>query len=255
MNNWMKLLSNHYSRARRRYPRERLMILFDIDGTILDMRYLIHHVLHEIDREHGTCHFMHFKAEDIDIHEEDIDLLLAGLSVPVSQREAIRSSYRKGLWSSTAVLDAHKPFRGVMEIIRWFQSQPDTCVGLNTGRPESLRFNTLTSLNSLAKGHQVRFRDELLFMKPDGWTGNIPEAKAHGVKYFRDIGYRPIAMVDNEPENLEAILQSEAGRGMLLLHADTIFKSRLTITSRKIVRGSSYDIDPFVNGLGLKRSA
>jgi len=255
MNDWMKLLSNHYFQARRRHYRERLIILFDIDGTILDTRYLIHHVLREIDREHGTSHFTHLEAADIGFHEEDIDRLLDGLSIRASRRERILSSYWTGLWSSTAVLSAHKPFRGVMEIIHWFQSRPDTFVGLNTGRPESLRFNTLTSLNNLAKSYQARFCDELLFMKPESWTGSIPEAKAHGVEYFRDIGYRPVAMVDNEPENLEILVQSEAGRGMLLLHADTIFKSRLTITSRKIVRGNSYDVGPFISGLGLRRSA
>ena len=152
-------------------------------------------------------------------------------------------------------MDAHRPFRGVMEVIRWFQAQPDTFVGLNTGRPESLRFNTLTSLNKLGKGSMVRFQDDLLYMKPDGWTGDIPEAKVEGVEYFRHIGYRPVAMIDNEPENLEALTRSETGRGMLLLHADTIFKSKLTLTSGKIVRGDSYEIDPFVNGHGLRRSA
>jgi hypothetical protein len=255
MNDWMKLLNRHYSRSRKRYPGQKLLILFDIDGTILDMRYVILYVLREIDKKNGTNHFAHLDVSHIGIHEEDIDKFLDDLSIPAFDKEKILSSYWADLWSSTAVLEAHKPFRGVMEVIRWFQVQPDTYVGLNTGRPESLRFNTLISLNKLGKGYMVRFRDELLYMKPENWTTKIPEAKVHGVEYFRHIGYRPVAMIDNEPENLEALTRSEIGRGMLLLHADTISKSKLTLTSRKIIRGDSYNVDPFINGLGMRRSA
>ncbi len=35
---WMRRLAKHYERVRERYPGERLIVLFDIDGTILDMR-------------------------------------------------------------------------------------------------------------------------------------------------------------------------------------------------------------------------
>jgi hypothetical protein len=38
MNSWMQRLSQHYDRMRRHYPDDELMILFDIDGTILDSR-------------------------------------------------------------------------------------------------------------------------------------------------------------------------------------------------------------------------
>ena len=47
------------------------------------------------------------------------------------------------------MLEAHRPFRGVLEVIRWFQLQPNTEVGLNSGRPEDLRAETLTTLNRL----------------------------------------------------------------------------------------------------------
>ena len=46
------------------------------------------------------------------------------------------------------MLAAHRPYRGVLEVIRWFQLQPATFVGLNTGRPEQLRDETLRSLNA-----------------------------------------------------------------------------------------------------------
>ena len=57
---------------------------------------------------------------------------------------------------------------GVLEVIRWFQLQPKTYVGLNTGRPESIRADTLRSLNKLGKEYRVQFSDELLHKNRGG---------------------------------------------------------------------------------------
>ncbi len=255
MDNWMKLLGSHYRRERTRRPRDKLLIVFDIDGTILDMRYMIRYVLKEIDRNHGTDHFAHLGISEIEVHEGDVDIYLDRLAITGPEKERILSSYRAALWSSTAVADAHEPFQGVFDVIRWFQFQENTFVGLNTGRPEALRFNTISSLNRLGERYSVHFSHDLLYMLPDDRPGSLPEAKVEGLRHFRSIGYRPIAMIDNEPENLEAIARHEAGRNMLLLHADTIFRSRPMFPSRKIIRGDSYNVDEFMDGHGLKRSA
>ncbi len=45
MNNWMSSLAHHYEKTRERYPGEKLLIMFDIDGTIVDTRYMILHGL------------------------------------------------------------------------------------------------------------------------------------------------------------------------------------------------------------------
>ena len=54
---WMRRLAKHYERARERYPGERLIVLFDIDGTILDMRYAVRYALRGYDAAHGTRYF------------------------------------------------------------------------------------------------------------------------------------------------------------------------------------------------------
>ena len=41
-----------------------------------------------------------------------------------------------------------RPYPGTLEMIRWFQLQESTFVGLNTSRPEPLRADTLHSLNA-----------------------------------------------------------------------------------------------------------
>ena len=40
MTNWMAALAAHHARMRRQYPTDELLILFDIDGTILDLTVL-----------------------------------------------------------------------------------------------------------------------------------------------------------------------------------------------------------------------
>jgi hypothetical protein len=40
----MRRLAAHYGRFRSEYPEDQLLIVFDIDGTILDMRHMVRHV-------------------------------------------------------------------------------------------------------------------------------------------------------------------------------------------------------------------
>ena len=47
---WMKKLAQHYEKMRSIYPSDRLIVLFDIDGTILDMRHMVLSVLYSYDR-------------------------------------------------------------------------------------------------------------------------------------------------------------------------------------------------------------
>ena len=55
--NWMAELANHYERIRYEYPNDRLIILFDIDDTIIDIRYSVLHVLQAFDRDSKTNYF------------------------------------------------------------------------------------------------------------------------------------------------------------------------------------------------------
>ena len=55
---WMQTLSTQFERACQRYPGERLMLLLDIDGTILDMRYMILAVMQAYDRASKGCRSM-----------------------------------------------------------------------------------------------------------------------------------------------------------------------------------------------------
>jgi hypothetical protein len=241
MSDWMHALAEQYSSFRLRYPTDELLIVFDIDGTILDMRHMVRHVLLTYDRECGSAHFRGLEAEDIDVHENDVDDFLVASGLPRPERQRVLAWYLEHRWTSDAIFASHRPYRGVLDVIRWFQIQPGTHVALNTGRPESLREDTLRSLNALGHEYRVRFASELLHMNRNDWEQSVTDAKVEGLRRFREAGYRIVAVVDNEPKNIEAMADGDPDAEVLFLHADTLFSSQAGATPRT-VRGRDYDI-------------
>jgi len=224
MQNWMRALATHYEAARQKFRNDRLLLLFDIDGTILDMRNTVQHLLKTYDCQYGTAHFRNLQLTDIDFHEDDILDGLRALGVPQAEHRSIVAWYCRHRWSNWALFEDHRPFPGVLEVIRWFQVQPGTHVGLNTGRPESARAETLASLNRLGREFRVAFSNELLQMNRHGPGVPIADVKAAGITSYRNAGFRVISVVDNEPENLQRVAETDPEREILLLHASTLFR-------------------------------
>ncbi len=250
---WMTELETHYEKTRRQYPKDKLMILFDIDGTILDMRYMVLHVLQAFDNAHSTRFFLKLQTFDIKVHENQVHYLLADLQISAKKQKEILDWYNQNRWASKYILNSHNPFSGVLEVIRWFELQPNTFVGLNTGRPESLRGDTLRSLNELGKKYKVHFSDDLLHMNPQDWDQEVENSKVAGVRHFQKAGYRIFAFVDNEPANLKAVSQIVTDREILLLHANTLFESKRIRLPAHTVRGKEYDLTELIPERALPR--
>lgn len=249
-NSWMRDLAFHYEMIRHTYPNDRLLIVFDIDGTILDTRHMIISILQGYDRAHDTRHFRFMTAEDIHIHENGIENLLDDLGIADPEKTDIIEWYILNFWSTDAILSSHRPFDGVLDVIRWFQLQPNTHIGLNTGRSEHMRSETLRVLNTLGAEYRVEFTSALLRMNADG---DIAGSKIAGIRAFQDMGYRVIAMIDNEPSNLKALEQASLPVDMLLVHADTLFESAPSQMPIGAVSGSRYDITELMGRKSLPK--
>ncbi len=249
---WMWELAVHYERMRRAYPDHELCIVFDIDGTILDLRYLVVHALLAYDREHATEYFQGLRAEDVTVHENRIDQFLEDLALPAPVRADVLGWYAKHLWSPKAILAANQPYQGVLGVIRWFQLQPATCTALNSGRPEQIRELTLQSLNALGKAYRVRFGSDLLCMNPHGWSQRVADAKVACIRRLQQRGLRVVAVVDNEPAIIQAMAAADQTHEILFLHADTIFESQRVLTPRT-VQGTTYDLAELVSEEELRR--
>ncbi|MEZ4728211.1 MAG: hypothetical protein R3E79_13850 [Caldilineaceae bacterium] len=246
MTNWMAALAAHHRAMRQKYPQDELMILFDIDGTILDLRHMMLYLLQRYDRDHGAEHFRNLALTEIDVHENSMDQFLMRLGLDEAARTQIEAWYLERYWSSETIAASHYAFDQVLDVIRWFQIQPRTTVGLNTGRFERLRADTLLSLNRLGDAHGVHFTDELLYTRPDDWTEGVSTRKVMGIRQVQAQGYRVIAFIDNEPGNLAAIAQSDVADEMLLLHADTIFLSPLDVLPTTAIQGDQYALTDLI---------
>jgi hypothetical protein len=242
----MATLARHFETIRDRSNRD-LIVLFDIDGTILDHRYVIYDILNAYDREHGTDYFQNLTLSDIKIRENSIDKLLDRIDLPDQYHNPIIDYFHENRWSEDVLLRSHRPFQGVMDVIRWFQLQPETHVGLNTARPEPLRQTTLKSLNRLGSEYKVTFRDSLLHMNDNDWS-DAEESKIEGIKYFQDNDYRIVAMIDNEPENLAAIDNSGVGNDLLLLHADNFLDTGSSALPDGSISGENYRLSELISG-------
>jgi hypothetical protein len=163
------------------------------------------------------------------------------MALPAPIAERMHEWYLEHRWQPEAVLAAHRPYQGVLDVIRWFQLQPNTSVGLNTGRPEHLRDETLRSLNALGEEYRVEFSPELLHMNPKGWEEGVVDTKVAALDAFRGQGRRVFAVVDNEPDNIRSMAEADEAGEILFLHAHTLYESRRVPTPRT-VQGESYDI-------------
>ena len=243
---WMRTLAEHVDRMRATYPDDELAIVFDIDGTIVDARHLVMHVLLSYDRMHGTSFFHGITISDVVDHEAHVDEILSRFALSDAVLADVRAWYLAHVRDPEAVAASHRPYQGVLGVIRWFQLQAHTHVALNTGRAGSMRSLTLDSLNALAALHRVAFDPELLFMNRSGGEDDVSSAKVEALEELRNAGFRVVAVIDNEPEMLRAMSEADVTGEILFLHADTIFASRRQPTP-SIVSGSTYGLAGLVD--------
>ncbi len=238
MIDWMRTLSDFYAAVREHHAQDDLLVVFDIDGAILDERVQVHHALLSFDREHGTEFFYGLTPEEVTGFESDLEGLLSTRDLDATQRAWVRHWYADWCTSSEAALVANRPHRGIMNVIRWFQLQPHTHVALNSSRPESLRSETLRSLNAIGRAYRVRFASDLLMMRrPD--DEDATAAKCRGLDQLHRRGYRIVAVIDSEQEHLDA---------MVTLHPeDVLFLRAGEMVARAGDVAPSWDVAQFIN--------
>lgn len=223
MTHWIRQLAQHYEAIRRRAPDAPLALVFDIDGTILDVAPAARSLLERYGEAGGQDLLSTAREADVDV--ADWPAIVSSTGLRGEARDRVVGELRR-LWNQPdTVLAAHRPCRGTLEVIRWFQLQPNTEIALNTGRPASQRLDTLRQLNSLGRAHRVSFSSDLLFMRDDTDT-DATTAKVRGIKALRARGYTVVAAVDNEPGYLQAIKSGATEDPLLTFHSRDLHAAR-----------------------------
>ena len=225
MKSWVYALMAHYESTLRKHSQKKLLMVFDMDRTILDMRGAILGVLLAFDRKRGTDYFKDVGISRIDGDEDGLQHLFDRVGLSSKDRRELLSDIDRAVTSRDAVLEAHRPFEGVLELIRWFRLQPRTDVAIVTGRSDSSRTTTLRQLAVLEREYSVRFGEKLLLMKPGEPRQPVWEFKAGALELYRAQGYTIFAVVDSEGENLRAMETGDPEKSTLLLRTDRILRS------------------------------
>lgn len=142
-------------------------------------------------------------------------------------------------------LAGHRPNPGVLDVIRWFQLQPNTFVGINSGRSGRLRDETLRSLNAMGRSRRVEFDSNLVRLNESGADGDVVASKIEGMRAFARGGYRAFAIVDNDPIAIRALVDADDTGEILFLHARTPTTRRRASTPRT-VGGRVFDLTALI---------
>ena len=239
--NWMLALARHYARLRSAYPTDRLLVVFEIDGPIVDQRHMVRRRLVDYDRVHGTDHFRGVEVADVEVDAENLERCLIRRGLPAMVRRDVLDWYREQPSSPEHALGTERPYPGVLEVIRWFQLQSSTFVGLNTSRPERLRADTLRSLNALGRDLRVGFDPDLLHMNESGHQGDVATSKIKGLRAFTRAGYRSVAVVDHEPAVIRAMVDADEAGDILFLQARPTSPSP-RLTGPRTAAGRHFDL-------------
>jgi len=123
-------------------------VVSELDGPIVDQRHIVRRRLLDYDRVHGTNHFSGVELAEVDVDAGNLERFITRQGLPATGAREILDWCRKRASSTEHGPDTVRPYPGALEVIRWFQLQESTFVGLNTSRPERLRADTLHSLNA-----------------------------------------------------------------------------------------------------------
>ena len=117
----MLALARHFARLRSRYPTDRLLVVFEIDGPIVDQRHVVLRRLLDYDRVHGTDHFRGVELAEVD--GGNLEPLFIGRGLAAMVRRDVLAWYREHPSAPEHAPGTERPYPGVLDVIRWFQLQ------------------------------------------------------------------------------------------------------------------------------------
>jgi hypothetical protein len=232
---WLDALARHVAAQRRRLPGEELAVFIDVDGSLLDLRPGLAARLCAWDERHGSSHFAGLTPSEVVPGEAGLRRLFEARGLSYAAREELLGLCERFAWSPDAVIGAHEPCLGMLEVLRWMQTQPGVAVVLNSSRSDRRREETLQALRTLCRHYGMRLDETRVHLNPSGDVVGGVRAKALGIAHFRRLGLVPVAVVDDDAESVRALASTLDDPNVLCLVGAPFVKTGTRAAERPVV--------------------
>jgi hypothetical protein len=103
---------------------------------------------------------------------------------------------------------------------------------------------TIQALKKFGKDYKLKLPKELIYFPKHRAPS---ESAVESLSYFRKLGYHVVCFVDSETVSLDAIAGEKDTRDILLLQADTVYRSNDMPVTAAVEKGSTYELRELVN--------
>jgi hypothetical protein len=77
-------LARHYAHVRSAHPTDRLLVVSELDGPIVDQRHIVRRRLLDHDRVHGTNHFSGVEPAEVDVDAGNLERFITRQGLPAT---------------------------------------------------------------------------------------------------------------------------------------------------------------------------
>lgn len=210
--NWLQMLTNHLEHLRQQDKQQKLIVIFELEGPILDRDHELWIALSAA------------KGAPSDIQE---------IFDTINQATSELSDY--------SIIQSD-----VLSVIRWLQLQPDITVGIVTSLRASTVEKLVEMMNRLGETQLISF-SEVLFYKAQEADGDGVPILSESTDYFKSLGYKVAAIIHSQADVLHSLAESPDSEAVLLMLYDTLTADQASRDAQAgIVTGASYDITELI---------
>ena len=192
--NWLQDLMIHYERMKHCYPFEKWVILFNADTLVLDIRHVIHFLLRSFDPKTRGTFLSFLKAPNYGYVNESSEII-RDLPTSFDNKEETLIWYLNNQKRAEAVINSTKYYSRLMELIRSFESRPDTYIGFISQKAPAVRHKAWHVIKDVCGEYGITLKECHLAMVA---SYPVPGQRTDSFwkRHFGDKGYRIIAALD-----------------------------------------------------------
>ncbi len=226
MTGQISMLIPHYERMRAKYPHDKLLLIFDFEGSILDLSSALPGLFIDFDRNMGTQLARRKRLQPYSADGFWLEDILGGYDLSGSERRKLQAWFNSHYQLAGENFGYHRLFEGALEIFRWFQQEQNTYVGVTTRRPAHITSDARDFINIAGKSQGVRLTNDLI-AAPSPHPGSSDRySLASNIHYFQQKGFRVIAAIGAHESDIQDFASLDPCNEIHILPPGPIFADR-----------------------------